>query len=295
MKKLAVALALSASVLTLTACNSDSGEVVVESNAGDITKEEFYEELKDRYGDAVLQEMVTVKVLEDKYEISDEKVDEQIQSLKDAYGDSYEMVVTQNFGGEDMLRNQIHLSLLQEQAASEDIEITDEEIQNRYDRMQTEIDAQHILVADEDTANEVKKKLDDGEDFAELAEEYSTDGSAQEGGNLGYFSAGQMVPEFEDAAYSMESGEISDPVQSEFGYHIIKVNDKREVEEEIGEFEDMKDDLRSQLIYEKVDQSVLQQKISDLVQGADVDVKIDEYEDLFNQNAEESSPDAAQG
>src|SRR5690625_6598495 len=89
--------------------------------------------------------------------------------------------------------------------------------------MKTEIKAQHIVVEDEDTAKEVKEKLDDGEDFAKLAEEYSTDESNKDdGGKLGYFSVGEMDPAFEDAAYGMKKGEVSDPVQSQFGFHIIK-------------------------------------------------------------------------
>src|SRR5699024_3937889 len=110
--------------------------------------------------------------------------------------------------------------------------------------MKEEVIARHILVEYEDTVKEVmkrlddgeektdkevKKKLEEGEDFADLAKEYSTDNSAEDGGDIGFFSAGQMVPEFEDAAYDMEVDEISDPVKSDFGYHIIEVLDRQEV------------------------------------------------------------------
>ncbi|RLL45006.1 foldase [Oceanobacillus piezotolerans] len=295
MKKVAIALALSASVLTLTACNSDGAdsEVVAETAAGDITKEEFYEELKSRNGEAVLEELVTVKVLEDNYEVSEEDVDNEVQYMKDMYGDQYDMLIQQQFGGEENFRNIIYISLLQEQAAAEGIEITDEELQEKYDRSLKEIDAQHILVADEETAKEVKQKLDDGGDFAELAKEYSTDGTAQDGGNLGYFSTGDMVPEFEDAAYSMKVGEISDPVQTQYGYHIIKVNDIRDTEEEVGEFEEVKDELRRELVAQQVDATKLQEKINSLIEEAEVDIKIDEYKDMFKE--EPAQEEEAQG
>lgn len=106
--------------------------------------------------------------------------------------------------------------------------VTDEEIKKYYEDNKDQFakrDASHILVADEKTAKEVKEKLDKGEDFAALAKEYSKDtANAANGGELGTFSKGQMVKEFEDAVFSLKEGEISAPVKTQFGYHIIKLN-----------------------------------------------------------------------
>src|SRR5699024_1343020 len=121
-----------------------------------------------------------------------------------------------------------------------------------------------------------------GESFEDLAKEYSNDEeNAEDGGSLGYFSVGQMVPEFEDAAYSLEVDEISEPVMSEFGFHIIKVTDKREVEEDIGSFEDNKDTIRRELLNEKIDPVEAQEKINKLMKDSNIDVKIDEYKELY--------------
>ena len=113
--------------------------------------------------------------------------------------------------------------------------ITEAKIKARYDELsskfkpQDEVRARHILVKTEDEANDILKQLNNGADFAKLAEDKSTDkGSAKQGGDLGYFTQSTMVKPFADAAFSMKVGEVTTkPVKTEFGYHIIKVEDKR--------------------------------------------------------------------
>lgn len=111
--------------------------------------------------------------------------------------------------------------------------ITPEEVKARYEKEiaaiepQEEVRARHILVKTEQEARDVIAALDGGKDFAELAKEKSTD-AASEGGDLGYFSKGRMVPEFETVAFALEKGAYTkEPVKSQFGYHVILVEDKR--------------------------------------------------------------------
>ena len=112
--------------------------------------------------------------------------------------------------------------------------ITDEALQAAYDRtfggveQQTEYNASHILVETEDEARQIVQDLQGGADFAALARERSTGPSGPSGGELGWFGSGVMVPEFEAAVTGLTPGEVSQPLQTQFGWHVVKLNDVRE-------------------------------------------------------------------
>jgi len=123
---------------------------------------------------------------------------------------------------------------LREQVTA-DVAPTDVEVEEYFERniasydQPEQVEASHILVDDRELAVQLRQRLLEGADFGLLAEEHSTDtGSAQQGGALGWFGRQQMVPEFEDAAFSLDIGGISDIVETQFGYHIIEVTDRRE-------------------------------------------------------------------
>lgn len=111
-----------------------------------------------------------------------------------------------------------------------------------------EIRAAHILVDSEEQAAELKERLEAGDDFAKLAEEYGTDGTAARGGDLGWFAQGDMVPSFGEAAFALEPGETSGPVQSPFGWHLIRVDDRRT--RPVPEFEEVQEALLEQVTAE---------------------------------------------
>ncbi len=113
-----------------------------------------------------------------------------------------------------------------------------------------EVQARHILVESEDKAKEIAEKIKGGADFAQLAKENSKDpGSKDDGGMLGFFSRGQMVPQFEEAAFKLKTGELSAPVKSKFGWHIIKLESRRE--KKPPSFEEVKDRLVNAMIQSK--------------------------------------------
>jgi len=109
-----------------------------------------------------------------------------------------------------------------------------------------EVRARHILVETEDEAKAVLAELKKGADFAELAKSRSKDPGSAEGGDLGYFTKDQMVPEFSEVAFKLDKGALSDPVKSQFGWHIIKVEDKRE--KQPPEFDKVKDQLETYVV-----------------------------------------------
>ncbi|MEQ2525605.1 peptidylprolyl isomerase [Robertmurraya yapensis] len=270
MKKWILSLLLLAGIVTLAACNNgDNSEAVAETKAGNITKDELYEEMKKTYGEQVLQQLVYEKILSDKYKVTDEELDAKLNEVKEQLGSNFEMALAQYQMTEETFKQSLKLDLLVEKAATADIKVTDEEIKEYYDNYKPQIKARHILVADEAKAKEVKAKLDEGGDFAELAKEYSTDtASAEAGGDLGWFGTGQMVPEFEEASYALDVNEISDPVKSEHGYHIIQVTEK----EEKKSLEDMKAQIEQEIKVSKIDNTKMTETLQKELKDAKVKI-----------------------
>ncbi|WP_424941351.1 peptidylprolyl isomerase [Aliiroseovarius sp. S253] len=138
--------------------------------------------------------------------------------------------------GEIILENQRREIVASEKVDSIASEaVTDEALQAAYDAQYAdaepskEFSAAHILVATEDEAKDLITKLEGGADFAELAKEFSTGPSGPNGGDLGWFGPGMMVKPFEDAVMGLENGAVSAPVQTQFGWHVVKLNDTRMV------------------------------------------------------------------
>jgi peptidyl-prolyl cis-trans isomerase C len=131
----------------------------------------------------------------------------------------------------DVERNRVLMETLLKDAGQ--AAVTDEAMHKVYDDAvkqmppEQEVHARHILVATEAEAKDIEAQLKKGADFATLAKEKSKDPGAADGGDLGYFTKDQMMPEFAEAAFKLDKGQISDPVKTQFGWHIIEIEDKR--------------------------------------------------------------------
>ena len=137
-----------------------------------------------------------------------------------------------------------------------DVAVTEEELKAFYDQNQQQfkkgetVNAKHILTDSEETCKEILASITNGEKtFEDAAKEFSTCPSKERGGDLGEFGKGQMVKEFEDAAFAAEIGQVVGPVQTQFGYHLIKVEKKNEAT--VIEFEQIKENLRTNLLQQK--------------------------------------------
>ena len=244
-----------------TAFNKDT---VASVDGETITKSELYDVMVKQYGQDSLSYLIDNKIVEvaagkENVKISDEDVDAEMKEFVEANGGekTFNDALEQSGMTEKDIETEIVNYLKIVKLLESEVDITDEEMKTYFEENKDsynepeQVEASHILVENEETANEVKEKLEAGEDFAELAKEYSTDPSnAENGGELGYFSKGTMVEEFENIAFSMNVGEISDPVKTDYGYHIIHVTDKKEAKE--ANFEDHKEEIKQTLFDQEI-------------------------------------------
>lgn len=279
---IAIIFAMSLALLSaLVGCSSNgaSGDkAVARVNNETISKDELYEFLVRENGQTALNTLIANKIIDleaksQNIEVTDEDVQKEIDKISEQYGgqETFEQFLEMYGTSLDDIKENIKVNAKIEKLLGPDVKIEEDEMKAYFEENKEsfgekeQVKASHILVDSEDKAKEVKEKLQAGEDFADLAKEYSIDTSNNEqGGELGFFARGAMVKEFEDVAFSMETGQISDPVKTEFGYHIIKVEDKKPAKE--ATYEESKDEVKEILFQQKlptVYQTWIQEKMGE--------------------------------
>ncbi len=260
-------------------------------NGEPVTKAELFDALYAAGGRDALDQIIAKKLIAQEsarlgLEITEEEMEEEINNIvAESFGGSYEdflSVLTLYGLSEESFREDARLNLLVRKLALTEIEPTEEEARqylenNRPLFAQPEgVEARHILVEDQAKAEEILALLDAGGDFAELAAEYSIDYSNKDNaGYLGFISRGVMVPEFEEAAFALEVGEISAPVQTSFGFHIIELLDYRE-EEEL-QFDTIRDKVMESLIESKIPE-VINALVAKLFETAEIEYLLEKAE-----------------
>lgn len=225
------------------------------------------------FKEQVLERLITVEVLAQKAEqlkiqAEPQQLDQRIQEIQQSLGGEQAMkdaLQAHGLSMEDLradIQRSMRIQKLLEKEVFEKVAVDQGEVKGFYDsnpqvfQVPEQVRARHIIVMVKEGATEADKKqaqaaiqkaadrIRKGESFEEVAKQVSQDGTAQRGGDLGYFSRGQMVPEFEKVAFGLEKGKVSPVVETQFGYHLIKVEDRKEarilsfqeVEPKIAEF-----------------------------------------------------------
>lgn len=261
--------------MVFSGCSTQQEGVVAEVDGHQISQEEFdkdFQVYKDLYErqlgegaldqegmdgktmgesleESILDKLIMERLIQDDnekkgIEVTEEDLQEYIDEYKESIGgeESYQQFLQSNNLSDEYFVDNM-MKELRGRKHKDDflsgVSVSDEEAREYFEENKddlVEINASHILLGSEEEALDVLEKLDAGEDFAELATTESMDSiSAVNGGNLGYFGKGQMIPEFEEVAFQLEEGETSDIVKTEVGYHVIKIQDKRE------SFDDLED------------------------------------------------------
>lgn len=264
-----------------------------EVDGGQIFKDVFKEEILNVM---ISQELVSQQAKKEGIVVTDQEISNEVKSFMDYIGKmpNYLEFLQENHIDDEFLKSHFKQNLIFEKYRNKimsETEIEESKLKRYYDEhineyKKEEIKASHILISTlnamkeplseeeaakkESEAKALLKRLKSGEDFEKLAKEYSEDeASAANGGDLGYFAKGVMVPEFEEAAFKLKKGEISDIVKSSFGYHIIKIYDKKE---EVASFEEERENILGTMRYE-----IYNQKMETLQSEA----KIERYEDII--------------
>lgn len=269
---------IATTLISILANNRSGGNTVAVVGDEKITKDQLYKALVEVNGKQVLNSLIIKKIIQleakkQNVKVTKDEIQNELNKTIENFGSKEAFKNTLEYYGitEDSLKEDIELNLYVSKLLKSEVKITEEEMKDYFEenkddfKQEEQVKARHILVENEETAKEIKQKLDNGENFEELAKKYSTDTETKEkGGDLGFFSKGEMVKEFEEVAFSLKVGEISNPVKTKYGYHIIKVEDRKEAKE--ANYEESKEEIREKLFEEKlpdVYQSWIEEKMKE--------------------------------
>jgi foldase protein PrsA len=274
--------------LNISSSGGTNRDAVALVNGEPVGREELFEAMYATGGKEALEQLIAKKLIvqeaiKNGLEISEDELEEEIVGIIDeSFGGSYEdfLSVLNLYGlNEEAFREDARLNLLVRKLAMAEIETTDEEARQFYEENRflfeqpEEVETRHILVETRATADQVLAMLNEGGDFGELAAEYSIDFSNKDNeGYLGFFSRGTMVPEFEEVAFALEIGEISSPVETDFGFHIIELLDRKE-EVEVA-YDDLNAEVMDALIENKIPE-VINNLVQSLFEEAEIEYLLD--------------------
>lgn len=269
--------------------NGDDGDIVVVVNGEPITAFKFYAEMEKQVGAQILQNMIIESLIMQEVErlklsITDADIAQQLEMLRMQFPNEQSFQYALMGMSQENLYAQLKIQAALWKLGTRNVKVTEEEMKQYYEENKDDykepetVRARHILVKTEEEAKKIIEALDAGEDFAELAKAHSLGGTKDRGGDLGYFSYEEMVPEFSAAAFALEVGQYTkEPVQTQFGYHVIKLEERNE--EKQYTLEEVKDSVQLAILSEKAASS--QEIIQDLLKKAKFDWRWERYSNIF--------------
>lgn len=270
--------------------NGDDGDIVVVVNGEPITAFKFYAEMEKQVGAQILQNMIIESLIMQEVErlklsITDADIAQQLEMLRMQFPNEQSFQYALMGMSQENLYAQLKIQAALWKLGTRNVKVTEEEMKQYYEENKDDykepetVRARHILVKTEEEAKKIIEALDAGEDFAELAKAHGLDGTKDRGGDLGYFSYEEMVPEFSAAAFALEVGQYTkEPVQTQFGYHVIKLEERNE--EKQYTLEEVKDSVQLAILSEKAASS--QEIIQDLLKKAKFDWRWERYSNIFS-------------
>ncbi|MEQ8175462.1 MAG: peptidylprolyl isomerase [Syntrophomonadaceae bacterium] len=240
-------------------------ETVASVNGDKITKTELYNLMVKQNGKEALNSLIAERIVDleaqkRKIAVTDQEIQAELQKYYNDYGgqDAFLQALTSSGFTMDDVKKDIALSMKIRKLMEPRVAISDDELKAYFEEnkasfaQEKQVKVSHILLDTKEKADEIKKRLANGEDFAKLAQENSTDTATRDGGGeLGFIRKGEMVKEFDTAAFSLKVGQISDPVKTEFGYHLIKVDEIKEAQE--ANFEQSKPQIYEAVLQQKIE------------------------------------------
>ncbi|MDD5679674.1 MAG: peptidylprolyl isomerase [Candidatus Omnitrophica bacterium] len=288
MKRVIIPMIIVAFIASLSGCGDSGKRVLAKVDGEIITVKDFndrIEKLPKQYQEAVknqkrsyLNDLIMEKLLYKKALRANIDKDRETQ---DIIAEATKKII---------------IARLVEKEVENKVKVSDEEAKKYYDENSEEFmlperwRASHILVDTLEEANAIKEKLGQGASFEELAKEKSKDATAKIGGDIGYFSKGQLVPEFEEECYKLKVGEIGSTVKTQFGYHVIKLTDKKNPE--VQEFSSVKELIKRELSRNKK-KDLLDKMMTDAKNKAKIVINEKLIEEEIKKDAAEKAPEKA--
>jgi foldase protein PrsA len=306
--RIAAAVGAAALCASLAACanSSGGGGNIASVNGQAITRADFDKKLesspaaRQALNQMVQQDLIDQYARDKKVDVSDAEIDKKLTETKARFpAGQFEQILKQQGLSEADVRQILKQQIVLEKAVGSQVKVSDADIKAYFDKNHQlfdkpeQVKARHVLVADAKTAQTVLAKLKaDPSDanWATVAKQYSTDPSSKDkGGDLGYIGRGQMVPAFQDAAFSAKVGQIVGPVHSQFGYHVIQVEDRKPAHK--ATLASAHDQIKTQLTQQQQSQAI-PVFLQSLRASAKIDVYDDRYKDVFPPTTPAGAPPA---